>query len=235
MRLIDITSTDSDLNEAPAGFFKQGLKKIGAKAAAKVGMKGTAASLAQQVDTGASANQLKVDLQGYLGGIGGSLKKLDATELKAFLASKKMPTNSVPASGIVPPKELDNILLKTLQQSKKVTGAPAVGAKQDPSAIGSGTAPAGGGQAQGGSQAPQAQGGQAQGGQAPAQGGGQAPAPNDANNDGKDDTTGKVIPMKKPGAAPAAGGQASAGIPDAVQTQLDALTPTEKKALAGII
>ena len=230
MRLIDITSTDSDLNEAPAGFFKQGLKKIGAKAAAKVGMKGTAASLAQQVDTGASANQLKVDLQGYLGGIGGSLKKLDATELKAFLASKKMPTNSVPASGIVPPKELDNILLKTLQQSKKVTGAPAVGAKQDPSAIGSGTAPAGGGQAQGGSQAPQAQ-----GGQAPAQGGGQAPAPNDANNDGKDDTTGKVIPMKKPGAAPAAGGQASAGIPDAVQTQLDALTPTEKKALAGII
>ena len=220
MRLIDITSTDSDLNEAPAGFFKQGLKKIGAKAAAKVGMKGTAASLAQQVDTGASANQLKVDLQGYLGGIGGSLKKLDATELKAFLASKKMPTNSVPASGIVPPKELDNILLKTLQQSKKVTGAPAVGAKQDPSAIGSGTAPAGGGQAQGG---------------APAQSGGQAPAPNDANNDGKDDTTGKVIPMKKPGAAPAAGGQASAGIPDALQTQLDALTPTEKKALAGLI
>ena len=220
MRLIDITSTDSDLNEAPAGFFKQGLKKIGAKAAAKVGMKGTAASLAQQVDTGASANQLKVDLQGYLGGIGGSLKKLDATELKAFLASKKMPTNSVPASGIVPPKELDNILLKTLQQSKKVTGAPAVGAKQDPSAIGSGTAPAGAGQAQGG---------------APAQSGGQAPAPNDANNDGKDDTTGKVIPMKKPGAAPAAGGQASAGIPDALQTQLDALTPTEKKALAGLI
>ena len=68
-----------------------------------------------------------------------------------------------------------------------------------------------------------------------AQGGAQAPAPNDANNDGKDDTTGKVIPMKKPGAAPAAGGQASTGIPDAVQTQLDALTPTEKKALAGII
>lgn len=249
MRITEITTQNPDLNEAPAGMFKQGLKKLGAKAAGAIGMKGTAAGLAQSADTGDQANKLKVDLKGYLGGTGGSLKSLDAEELKGFLASKKMPTTLVPASGIVPPKELDDIILKTIQQSKKVKGAPAVGAKPDAGAIGSGTAPAGGGapasagggagapagqaQAQGGGQAP------AQGGQAPAQAG-QQPAPNDANNDGKDDTTGKVIPMNKKaaGGAPAGGAGAKAGgseIPAELQAQIDQLTPTEKKALAGQI
>ena len=243
MRIIEITTKDSDLSEAPAGMFKQGLKKLGAKAAGAIGMKGTAAGLAQSADTGDQANKLKVDLKGYLGGTGGSLKSLDAEELKGFLASKKMPTTMVPASGIVPPKELDNIILKTIQQSKKVKGAPAVGAKPNAGAIGSGTAPAGGGapasagggagaptgQAQGGGQAP------AQGGQAPAQAG-QAPAPNDANNDGKDDTTGKVIPMnKKAAGGGTVSGAGASEIPAELQAQIDQLTPTEKKALAGII
>jgi hypothetical protein len=44
----------------------------------------------------------------------------------------------------------------------------------------------------------------------------------DANKDGKDDNTGKVIPMPK-------------SIPPEIQKQLDALTPTEKKVLAGAI
>ena len=126
MRVHEITSSDN-LKEAPAGFIKQGLKKLGAKAAGAVGMKGTAAGLSQSADTGDKANQLKVDLQGYLGGIGGSMKNLDAQELKAFLASKKLPTNMVPQSGIVPKKTLDDILLKTAQQAKKAKGAPAVG------------------------------------------------------------------------------------------------------------
>ena len=240
MRIVEITTKDSDLSEAPAGMFKQGLKKLGAKAAGAIGMKGTAAGLAQSADTGDQANKLKVDLKGYLGGTGGNLKSLDAEELKGFLASKKMPTNMVPASGIVPPKELDDIILKTIQQSKKVKGAPAVGAKPNAGAIGSGTAPAGGGapaSAGGGAGAPagQAQGGGQQGGQAPAQAG-QQPAPNDANNDGKDDTTGKVIPMnKKAAGGGTVSGAGASEIPADLQAQIDQLTPTEKKALAGII
>ena len=44
----------------------------------------------------------------------------------------------------------------------------------------------------------------------------------DKNKDGKDDNTGKVIPMPK-------------SIPPEVQKQLDALSPTEKKVLAGAL
>lgn len=144
MRVNEILLESQELDEAPVGFIKQGLRKVGAKAAAKVGMKGTAASLANKVDTGKQANQLKVDLQGYLGGSGGDLNKLDAEELRGFLKSKKMPTDAVPASGIVPKKQIDAILLKTLQQTKKVAGAPKAKAQTDPAALGSGTAPAGG-------------------------------------------------------------------------------------------
>lgn len=207
MRVNEILSESQELDEAPAGFIKQGLRKIGAKAAAKVGMKGTAASLAGKVDTGKQANQLKVDLQGYLGGTGGDLNKLDAEELRAFLKSKKMPTDAVPASGILPKKQIDDILLKTLQQSKKVAGAPKAKAQTDPAAIGSGTAPAG----SAGTSAGTAQ---------------QQGSSIDANKDGKDDKTGKVIPMPTKGAT---------AIPSDLQKQLDALTPTEKKVLAGAI
>lgn len=212
MRVTEITSSDN-LQEAPAGFIKQGLKKLGAKAAGAVGMKGTAAGLSQSADTGDKANQLKVDLQGYLGGTGGSMKNLDAQDLKAFLATKKLPTNMVPASGIIPKKQLDDILLKTAQQSKKAKGAPAVGSAPNGTASAPGGAPADAG----GSANTQAQ-------------GGTAPAPNDANNDGKDDTTGKVIPMKKPSTQTGA-----TEIPPNIQKQLDALSPTEKQVLAGLI
>ena len=217
MRVHEITSSDN-LQEAPAGFIKQGLKKLGAKAAGAIGMKGTAAGLAGSAKTGDQANKLKVDLQGYLGQTGGSMKNLDAQDLKAFLASKKLPTNMVPASGLVPKKELDNILLKTAQQSNKAKGAPAVGSAPSGSGAAPGGAPAGAG---GSANAPA--GGQAQGG---------APAPNDANNDGKDDTTGKVIPMQKPAPGKPSG---STEIPPNIQQQLDGLSPTEKKVLAGLI
>jgi len=49
MRVNEILSESQELDEAPVGFIKQGLRKVGAKAAAKVGMKGTAASLANKV------------------------------------------------------------------------------------------------------------------------------------------------------------------------------------------
>lgn len=210
MRVTEITSSDN-LQEAPAGMIKQGLKKLGAKAAGAVGMKGTAAGLSQSAKTGDDANKLKVDLQGYLGSIQSSMKNLEAQDLKAFLASKKLPTNAVPASGIIPKKQLDDILLKTTIQSKKAKGSIPVGGA--PSA-----APGG---------APADAGGSAN---APASG--QQPAPNDKNGDGKDDTTGKVIPMNKTATNKSA---PATEIPPNIQQQLDALSPTEKKVVAGLI
>ena len=198
---------NESIEEAPAGMLKQIGRKIGAKAAGAIGMKGTAAKLSGAADAGKRANELKVKLQGYLGSTGGNIKQLDAQELSAFLKQQKLPTNSVPASGIVPPKALDSILMKTIQTSNKAAGAPADAPSTDAPAASGGAAP----------QAAQQT---------------QQPAAVDANKDGKDDKTGKVIPMKKPAAAAPS---ATTEIPADIQAQLDALTPTEKKVLAGVL
>lgn len=120
------------VDEAPVGAIKQGLRKLGAKAAAKVGMKGTAMGLAGKVDAGTKANELMNSFKGYLGRTGGDMNKTDAATVKAFLQSQKMPTNTVPASGIVPKKQIDQIFLKSAQDSFKLSGdVPTAGAAND--------------------------------------------------------------------------------------------------------
>lgn len=157
------------IDEAPVGAIKQGLRKLGAKAAAKVGMKGTAMGLAGKVDAGTKANELMNSFKGYLGRTGGDMNKTDAATVKAFLQSQKMPTNSVPASGIVPKKQIDQIFLKSAQDSFKLSGdAPTADA------------------AKGGTGSTDAN----KDGKDDATG---KPMPVDANKDGKDDNTGEPI------------------------------------------
>ena len=201
MRIDDITP-NHDLNEAPANMFKQGLRRLGAKAAGAVGMKCVAAGLTGAADTGKEANELKAGLKGYVGSIGGDMNKLDAGQLSAFLKSKKMPTDGVPAAGVVPQKQIDDIILKAVQASKKL------GAGGDAATAGA----AGGQGGAGGAGAPGAQG-----------------AANAATASGG-------VQGNTPAAAPTAAANAGASsIPPELQSQLDALTPTEKKALAGLI
>ncbi len=167
---------ESLANEAPAGMMKQMGRRIGAKAAGAIGMKGTAAKLGGAADAGKAANNLKIKLQKYLGKTGGNIKQLDAQELSAFLKQKKLPTSAVPASGIIAPKDIDKVLMKTIQTSNKAAGAPVGDVPQQvaaPQAI-----------------APQQQ------------------APRAAN---------------------------TTKIPTNIQAQLDSLTPTEKKVLAGAL
>jgi hypothetical protein len=111
------------VSEAPVGAIKQGLKKFGAKALAKVGAKDTALGLAGQVDTGDEANKLRGEFQNYMGQTGQSISKFQAEELIAWLKSKKYPVTSVqPATGPMNKASLDKILLKVVQDSKKVGG-----------------------------------------------------------------------------------------------------------------
>ncbi len=167
---------ESLANEAPAGMMKQMGRRIGAKAAGAIGMKGTAAKLGGAADAGKAANNLKVKLQKYLGKTGGNIKQLDAQELSAFLKQKKLPTSAVPASGIIAPKDIDKVLMKTIQTSNKAAGAPVGDVPQQVAA-------------------PQASAPQQQ-------------APRAAN---------------------------TTKIPTNIQAQLDSLTPTEKKVLAGAL
>ena len=230
MRVTEIIS-ENEIQEAPAGFIKQGLKKIGAKAAGAVGMKGTAAGLSRSAKTGDEANALKVELQGYLGDTGGSLKQLDANTLRAFLKSQKMPTNAVPAKGIIPKKQIDQILLKVTQDSKKVKGdEPSQTAQGGGGVQGAqggatqGTAQAGGGVGGALNKLAQKVGGKPPAGQSGAQGqaGGAQQGTQQPAQGGAQDK--KVVPMKN-----------KAGIPPAVQTALDDLQPGEKKLLAGLL
>ena len=221
MKIYDIVAEEKDLSEAPAGMLKQVGRKLGAKAAGAVGMKGTAAGLSGAAKSGDEANQLKVALKGYAGETGKNVKQMDAQDLAAFLQSKGYPTDAMKgATGTLTPKQLDDILLKSVQAKKVAKGGTA------PTAA-TGAAPASGAPASsGGSNTPSfidkmqdKVGAKKVGSTAPA---------NDANGDGKDDTTGKVIPMPKKGAA-------KGGIPADIQKQLDSLTPKEKQALAGAL
>lgn len=239
MRIYDIINEDEPVAEAPAGMLKQVGRKLGAKAAGAVGMKGTAAGLGGAAKTGNEANQLKVALKGYAGETGKNLKQLDAADLGAFLKSKGYPTTAAQGvSGILTPKQIDDIVLKTVQAKKTAKGGTA------PKATGAGAADAVAGAA--------GSGGSDSGGGAPGKaqnfmnklqqkvGGGNNAEPGtnvagtpttpqvDKNKDGKDDNTGKVIPMPTKA-------KAGSTLPKEIQTQLDQLSPTEKAALAGAL
>lgn len=159
-------------NEAPVSGIKQGLRKFGAKAAAKVGMKNTAMGIAGSYDTGDEANKLRGEFQNYMGQTGQNINKFDNSELVAWLKSKKYPVAGVDPTGQGNKKSLDKVLLKVVQDSKRVGGGSA-GADAQPSAgasagagAGTGTTTGAGATATGSSTAPA--------GKAPPQGNGSA-------------------------------------------------------------
>ena len=240
MRVQDIIA-EKEIDEAPVGLLKQLGRKIGAKAAGAVGMKGTAAKLSGAANTGDEARQLSVALKGYAGQTGINVKQMQGPQLAAFLKSKGYPNMHLKGvQGIMTPKQIDQAILTAVQDAAKAGGDPTTGTSTAPAQP---SAPGGAG-GQGGA-----------GGAAGAAGGqgtnvaGKPTSPQvdknkdgkddntgepmgavDANKDGKDDNTGKVIPMPKKGATPGA-----PTITPELQKQLDALTPTEKKVLAGVL
>ena len=114
------------LDEAPVGVMKQVGRKLGAKAAGAVGMKGTAAGLTGKAKTGDTARQLSVALKGYAGETGLNLKQLDAKDLAAFLKSKGFPTTPLAnVSGVLTKKQIDQALLKATQEKAKAGGSTA--------------------------------------------------------------------------------------------------------------
>jgi len=206
---------ESRVDEAPVGAIKQGLKKFGAKALAKVGAKDTAMGMAGEIDTGDEANKLRSEYQNYIGQSGQSMSAIDPADLSNWLKSKKYPTDGglIPPSGVINKKMLDSILLKVVQASKKIKGAAGTATADDSTK----DATAG---AKDASATPQV----------------------DANKDGKDDKTGQPIaPVSgdNKGEAPPTGNGSAAGpaesIPANIQAQLDLLNSADKKRLASMI
>ena len=232
MRVQDIIAENKELDEAPVGLLKQVGRKIGAKAAGAIGMKGTAAKLSGAADAGDEARQLSVALKGYAGKTGINLKQMQGPQLAAFLKSKGYPNMHLKGvQGIMTPKQMDQAILTAVQDAKKADGDTSAGtssAPAQPSAPGAAGAAKGQGTSVAGkTTSPQVD--KNKDGKDDASG--EPMGAVDANKDGKDDNTGKVIPMPVKGKATAD----ATAIPADLQKQLDALTPTEKKVLAGAL
>ena len=239
MRVQDIIA-EKEIDEAPVGLLKQVGRKLGAKAAGAIGMKGTAAKLQGAADVGDEARELAVGLQGYLGRTGGNPKAVQGPQLAAFLKSQGYPNMHLKGiEGVMTKGQVDKAIMQAAQDAAKADGDPSKGASTAPAQPGAPTAGAASGQ--GGGQQPAGQGTNVAGKPTSPQVDknkdgkddktGEPMGAVDANKDGKDDNTGKVIPMPTKGKA-AAGATA---IPADIQKQLDALTPTEKKVLAGAL
>ena len=227
---------EEKIEEAPVGMLKQVGRKLGAKALGAIGAKGKAAELTGKAEVGDEANQLKTALRQYAGKAGINIKQMQGPQLAAFLKSKGYPNMHLKGvQGIMTPKQIDAAVLQAAQDAAKVDGDPTVGASSAPAQPSAPSAGAASGQ--GGGQQPAGQGTNVAGKPTSPQVDknkdgkddktGEPMGAVDANKDGKDDNTGKVIPMPKAGAA--------ASIPPELQKQLDALTPTEKKVLAGAL
>jgi hypothetical protein len=249
MNIHEIIAEKENLDEAPVGLLKQVGRKLGAKAAGAIGMKGTAAKLSGAAEVGDEARQLKVALQGYAGKTGIDMKQMQGPQLAAFLKSKGYPNMHLKGvQGIMTPKQIDQAIMTAAQDAAKADGDPSVGTSSAPAQPSAPSAGAASGQTDANNDGKDDATGKPMA--APKQGGtnvagkpttpqvdknkdgkddktGEPMSAVDADKDGKDDNTGKVIPMPKAGAA--------ASIPPELQKQLDALTPTEKKVLAGAL
>ena len=114
---------EEKIDEAPVSGIKQGLRKMGAKALAKVGAKNTAAGIAGKVDAGKKANELFTKFRQHLGTIGMNIKQVEASELVAWMKQNKLPTANVPQQGVLSAKQVEQSFLKAVQDSFRASGA----------------------------------------------------------------------------------------------------------------
>jgi len=210
-------STKTPLKEKPAGGLGNVARKVGAKVLAKLGAKNTAAGMAGKVDAADKANALFTDFRAYLGQVGEKYgNAVDSASLRDFLTTKKMPTQNIPQDGVLTKKQIDQAIMKSVQDSYRGKG----GIPNQPA--GQKGAPAKG-QAQG----------QAQG-QAAGNVGGGAPAQQQPAQQGTGSAqtpAGKAPPPTKNGSTVGS----AKSIPPSIQKQLDQMSAGEKKQLAGMI
>ena len=201
-------STKTPLKEKPASGLGNVARKVGAKVLAKVGAKNAAAGMAGKVDAADKANALFTDFRAYLGQVGEKYgNAVDSASLRDFLTTKKMPTQNIPQDGVLTKKQIDQAIMKSVQDSYRGKG----GIPNQPA--GQKGAPAKG-QAQG-----QAAGNVGGGAPAQQQGTGSAQTP-----------AGKAPPTKNGSTVGSA-----KSIPPSIQKQLDQMSAGEKKQLAGMI
>lgn len=84
-----------ELNEAPAGFIRQGARKLGSKAAGAVGLQGVSGNLAAKAEVGDEANRIKRELNKYMAGSGLKRGQLQINDFIAFLQKVGFDKNTI--------------------------------------------------------------------------------------------------------------------------------------------
>lgn len=222
--------TEQRVDEKPTSGIANFGKKMLGKAAGAIGMSGASGRLGGSAEVGSKANDLYKSLARWQGINQKNDKNMTAADVQAWAKQNKVNVSKVQMpDGVLPKDKLMDIM-------KKVAASELTGGN-----VGSEPAPA----AQ-----PAQSGGAASG--APAQGGGAisqaiGALQGQTGKAGTNNTPSNTTPAaNEPGSQAQQTGQAStkdnvkplknkAGIPPNIQTMLDELTPTEKKALAGVL
>jgi len=216
--------TEQRVDEKPTSGIANFGKKMLGKAAGAVGMSGTAGRMGGSAEVGTKANDLYKSLARWQGINQKNDKNMTAADVQAWAKQNKVNVSAVQMpDGILPKQKLMDIL-------KKVAASELTGGN-----VGSQPAPA----------AQSAQ------NSAPAQGGGVldkaiGALQGQTGKAGTNNTPSNATPAsdepgsqaQKPAQAPSnnvAPLKNKQGIPPDIQKMLDGLTPTEKKALAGVL
>ena len=86
MKINDIL-VENEIDEAPAGMVGQAARKVGAKVAGKLGMKGVAGNLATKANVGDEANRVKRELGQFMAGSGIKKGELELNDFIKFLGN----------------------------------------------------------------------------------------------------------------------------------------------------
>lgn len=129
MKINQIISENENLTEEPVGRLKRAGHKIGSK----LGSRGSQAKL----DVANDANEIKKNLKAWMDGSGIGEGQLSVDKFKRFLDQVGLPTDKIDnlfsdirknpdgtyKAGGMSNKEIDDILLKAVQQGFEMTGA----------------------------------------------------------------------------------------------------------------
>ena len=223
MNIHDIILEDTQINEKPTSSIGNFAKKV----ASKVTTGATSARLGGSSEVGSKANAIYKDLARWQGINGKNDKNMTSADLSAFMKQHKLSAGGMQLpDGVLPKSIIDKALKKAA--ASDLTGGN-VGTDSAPKAQSGGSAPSQGGGGVAGAMASMAKGAgvkapQTKGQQAQAAGQPTTNEPAGSSPASKPAPGAKVAPLKN-----------KQGIPPEVQTMLDKLTPTEKKALAGAI
>jgi hypothetical protein len=226
MRISEIT--ESRIDEKPTSGIGNFAKKWAGKAAGAVGMTGTAGRLQGAAQMGGEANQIYKALATWQGINQKNDNNMTGADLQAFAKQQKLNLKGITIpDGVLPKQTVMGILKKAA--ASKLTGGN-IG--QDPAPSAADAAGTGGAtpQAQGGGVINKALGalqgatGKPGNNNTPSNATPAADEPGSQAQTAQPQDKSNVTPLKN-----------KAGIPPNIQKALDDLTPTEKKALAGVI